>query len=136
MGCSSAREKIEVQMLMLQMRKKAIHKERQDNIAKLTKLTGLPVERKPVKDYLVIPNHEEHKQLIKLEKIKQVTSSHRNTSINDNNSNTVTRNKCINVNKTHNASTCDITYKRKHKRVSKTCGEEVEDSTGVVVGLT
>ena len=48
MGCSSAREKIEVQMLMLQMRKKEIHKERQDKLEKLIKVTGEPKRCSPL----------------------------------------------------------------------------------------
>ena len=127
MGCSSAREKIEVQMLMLQMRKKEIHNERQDKITKLMKLTGSPVERKPVKDYLVIPNPKVNKQIIKLAKIKKAKSSHKDTITDDNDNNKITRNKSMNMNKTDNKSTCDVTYKNKHKKVTLTCGEEVEE---------
>lgn len=124
MGCSSAREKIEVQMLMLQMRKKEIHKERQDKLTKLIKVTGEPVKRKPVKDYLIIPIQGEHKHIIKLTKIKEITPSHKNTEIN-NDDNKATRNKRIT--KIDDKSTYEATDRIKHGSIIQTCGEEVEE---------
>lgn len=124
MGCSSAREKIEVQMLMLQMRKKEIHKERQDKLEKLIKVTGEPVKRKPVKDYLIIPIQGEHKHIIKLTKIKEIIPSHKNTII-SNDDNKATRNKGIA--KIDNKSTCEVTDRIKHGSIIQTCGEEVEE---------
>ena len=111
-------------MLMLQMRKKEIHKERQDKLEKLIKVTGEPVKRKPVKDYLIIPIQGEHKHIIKLTKIKEIIPSHKNTII-SNDDNKATRNKGIA--KIDNKSTCEVTDRIKHGSIIQTCGEEVEE---------
>ena len=52
MGCSSAREKIESNMLILKLKRVEINQEREEKIKELEKITGKPFIRKIIPDYL------------------------------------------------------------------------------------
>ena len=128
MGCTSSREKLESQMLTLNMRKADIQQEREEHLEKLTKLTGIPVTRKPVKDYLIIPKLgcKETKNLTQLLAKKK--------SKNTNNKKPKQPMKSIMKNKsgikTSEKSTSDFTYisKNKNKNVKEESQSSEDDS--------
>jgi hypothetical protein len=52
MGCSSTREKLESRMLILKLKKIEIKKEREERIKDLERITGKPVKRDIIPDYI------------------------------------------------------------------------------------
>ena len=57
MGCGNVREKLEYQIMVLKVEKLDVIQERAEMVRELEKLTGEPVVRKPVPNYLL----SEHK---------------------------------------------------------------------------
>jgi hypothetical protein len=123
MGCTSSREKLESQMLTLNMRKADIQQEREEHLEKLSKLTGIPVTRKPVRDYLIIPKLgcKETKNLTEL-----LTKKSKNKPKQPMKS--IMKNK--NGIKTSEKSTSDFTYisKNKNQKVKEESQSSEDDS--------
>lgn len=53
MGCGTVKEKLEYQIMVLKVEKLDIIQEREEKLKELEKITGEPVIRKPVPNYLV-----------------------------------------------------------------------------------
>lgn len=53
MGCGNVREKLEYQIMVLKVEKLDVIQERAEMVRELEKLTGEPVVRKPVPNYLL-----------------------------------------------------------------------------------
>ena len=56
MGCSTTREKLESRMLVLKLKKIEINQEREERIKDLQRITGKPVIRNEIPDYIDYSN--------------------------------------------------------------------------------
>ena len=56
MGCSTTREKLEYRMLVLKLKKIEINQEREERIKDLQRITGKPVIRNEIPDYIDYSN--------------------------------------------------------------------------------
>jgi hypothetical protein len=56
MGCSTTREKLESRMLVLKLKKIKINQEREERIKDLQRITGKPVIRNEIPDYIDYSN--------------------------------------------------------------------------------
>ena len=79
MGCGSTREKLENRMLELKLKKIEIKKEREERIKDLERITGKPVKRDIIPDYIDSSND-------KNEEINSENSSENNYTESKNNS--------------------------------------------------
>ena len=59
MGCSSAKEKLESQIMQIKLQRVDIRTEREDRIKQYEQMTGEKLNRKPIPDYC-LPEEETH----------------------------------------------------------------------------
>ena len=71
MGCATAKEKLESQIMQIKLQRVDIRTEREDRIKQYQQLTGEKLERKPIPDYF-IPDEETYPTDIKNDR-KNVT---------------------------------------------------------------
>ena len=82
MGCSTTREKLESRMLVLKLKKIEINQEREERIKDLQRITGKPVIRNEIPDYIDYSNDMNDE--LNSEKIYENNNNERQNNFNKN----------------------------------------------------